>query len=124
MRHFPETALSKGAKNTVFVTIVSLVNASKTRAKTILKLMHLACVLKHFVETRFKTKRAKNDAFMSNLHFGKCVQKTCWKRRFYEQFPFGKCVEITGKNSLEMRFETLCGDKFEKKTCEKRRFSK
>ena len=59
--------------------------------------MHLACVLKHFVETCLKKKQsAKNDVFMSNFHFG-------------------KCVEITGKNRLEIRFETLCGDKFEKK---------
>ena len=52
------------------------------------------------METNIK-KSAKNGFFVSNFLFGKCVQNT---RK--------DCFEI---NASCMRFETLCGDKFEKK---------
>ena len=56
---------------------------------------------RHSAETSLKNKVQKNGVLGSNVHFGKCVQNT------------GKnCLEI---NAFSMRFETLCGDKFEKK---------
>ena len=69
--------------------------------------MPFTCVLRQFVK-KSKKKRAKNCVFVSNFHFGKYVQNT-------------------GQNNLEMnvfcmRFETHGEDKFKKKTCKKRRF--
>ena len=75
--------------------------ACKTRKKNVLKLMHFACVLRHFPETSLKKKLAENVVFLSNFLFGKCV-KNIFKNR----------LEM---NAFCMRFETLCGNKFEKK---------
>ena len=50
----------KRAINGVFVSNFHL---CKTREKTVLKLMHFACVLKHFLETNLKN-RVQNVAFL------------------------------------------------------------
>ena len=56
--------------------------------------------LREFVETSLK-KRAKNCVFVSNFHFGKCVQNTSQNN-----------LEI---NAFCMRFEIHCEGKFKKK---------
>ena len=86
-------------KKAFLSAINTLVNSWTTCEKSALKLMHFACVLRHFV-IKVKKNRDKNDVFMRNFHFGKCVQNR-GKNRF----------EI---NTFCMRFETLCGDKFKK----------
>ena len=88
-----------------------------------------------------KKKQGKNGFFVSNFHFGNCVQntdknrlemnafcmrfKTFFRDKFEKNlqktqissnFHFGNCVQSTGKTRLEMnafcmRFETLGGDK-------------
>ena len=77
-----------------FYAIFILVNACKTRAKTVLKWMHFACVLnqfwnqcilhaflRHFVSQLKKKNHAKNYVFVSNFHFGKGQQKNTGKNR-------------------------------------------
>ena len=109
---FETVCEDKFEKNMLKTTFLSenftSVNKCKTRGKTVLKSIRSAFVLRDFVEASFQ-KHAKNDVFMINFYIGKSVQNK-------------------GKNRLEMkaycmRFETLCGDKFEKKkTSKKLRF--
>ena len=62
-----EDKFEKKMQKIAFLSAVfTLVSAWKTRGKTVLKLLHFACVLRHFVETSLK--------------------ETCLKRRFSEKF--------------------------------------
>ena len=84
--------------------IFTFANASKTRAKTLLKLKYFLHALWDTLRRKLKKKNLKPTSF-SNFHF---------------------CMQSIGKNHIEMdaismRFEILCGDQFEK-TCKKTTF--
>ena len=104
LRHFVGKNLKKKTvQKTAFLwAIFTLVNPCITLANSVLKWIYFSFVLKYIVETSLK-KKCNNGVFMSNFLFVKCVENTC--KNFLEMKPY--CI----------RFETLCGDTKEKKTC-------
>ena len=60
----------------VLWVIFTLINACKTCAKTVLKLMHFCMRFETLCGDKCEKKYAKNVVFVSNFHFGKCVQNT------------------------------------------------
>ena len=88
--------------------IFTSVNTWKTRAKTVLKLMNFAYVLKQFCEDKFEKHVQKNAfswAFFTLVNASKTPAKNCV---FVSNFHFGKCLQNTSKNHFQINDFCMC----------------